>query len=332
MHKWSTKIIALALGAVFMLFPLTGAAAEFELTLAHSGEPNHPWHPAAQKFIKQVEEQTNGRVKFKSLFVLGEFGGEREMAEALQNGTLDMIIIATMGMSAFESQLLLFDFPYLFPSFEKAFEVLDGPVGKLMADKLERKGFHVLAYFDHDFRGLTNSKRPIQTLEDIAGLKLRTPESPVLVAWLKQLGASPTPMPSTELYSALQTGVVDGQDNGIIFSYTHRVTEVQKYYTATNHIYCPSPLFINADLWKSMPKDIREIIEKAAADARDYQRQLSAKYRIDYQDAMRKQGVTVTKLDDKEYARFIESGRSVYGQFKDRIDKELYDAMMQAIQ
>jgi len=306
------------------------AKAEYEIKLAHSAETNHPWHLAMLKFTEQVTKETNGRVKF-NIFTAGEMGGEREMAEALQNGTLDMIIIATMGMSTFEPQVQIFDFPYLFPTFEKAYEVLDGEVGQMVADRLDKKGFHVLSYLENDYRGFSNSKHPINTPEDLKGLKLRVPESPVLVAWMKAVGAAPTPMPFNEVYSALQTGVVDGQDNGILLTYTHKLQEVQKCYSLTNHIYCPSPLFINSDLWKSMPADIQEIMQKAAVEARDYQRNLNKEYRVKYEEELKAAGMEINELTDENLQKFVDSAYSVYPQFTDLIDKDIYDAMMKAV-
>jgi len=333
----NTRNLALVLAAATMVFgackgkaPKQADKPEFEIKLAHSAEANHPWHLAAQKFAQQVEKETNGRVKF-SIFTAGEMGGEREMAEALQNGTLDMIIIATMGMSTFEPQVQIYDFPYLFPTFEKAYEVLDGPAGQMVSDRLEKKGFHVMAYFENDYRGFSNSKRPINTPKDLKGLKLRVPESPVLVAWMKAVGAAPTPMPFNEVYSALQTGVVDGQDNGILLTYTHKLQEVQKYYSLSNHIYCPAPLFINSTLWNKLPSDIQEIMKKAAVEARDYQRQLNKEYRVKYREELKTAGMQINDLSDENLQKFVDSARSVYPQFTNLIDKDIYDAVMAAV-
>lgn len=306
-------------------------ATEYELTLAHSGEVNHPWHAASQRFIKNVEEMSQGRIKFTSLFTAGEMGGEREMAESLQQGTLDMILIATMGMSSFDKNLMILDFPYLFPTYDKAYEVLDGEAGQKIADSLDKKGFHVLAYLENDYRGFSNSKRAIHSPSDLKGLKLRVPESPVLVEWMKTIDADPTIMPFNEVYSALQTGVVDGQDNGVLLSYTHKVYEVQKYYSLTNHIYCPSPLYISSQVFSSMPKDLQDILTKAAIDARDFQRDLNKEYRAKYEKAMQEAGVEINELTPEEMAVFVESARAVWPKFADKVDKDIYDSVMKSV-
>ena len=305
--------------------------AEFSLSLAHSAETNHPWHPASEKFIELVEKNSNGRIDFHSLFSAGEMGGEREMAESLQQGTLDMILIATMGMSSFDKNLMIYDFPYLFPSFEKAYEILDGEVGQKVSDSLEKKGFHVLAYLENDYRGFSNNKKPIHHPSDLAGLKLRVPESPVFVAWMKSINADPTIMPYNEVYSALQTGVVDGQDNGILLSYTHKVFEVQKYYSLTNHIYCPAPLMISTRVWNSMPDDLKDVMTKVAVEVRDYQRKLNQEYRAKYEKAAEAEGVKLNSLSPEELQEFVVSAQKIWPEFQNTVDKDIYDAMMSAV-
>ena len=307
------------------------ADAEFSLSLAHSAETNHPWHPACQKFIELVQERSGGRIEFNSLFTAGEMGGEREMAEAVQQGTLDMILIATMGMSSFDKNLMIYDFPYLFPDYETAYKVLDGKAGQLVSNSLETKGFHVLAYLENDFRGFSNNTKPIHHPQDLQGLKLRVPESPVFVSWMRSVGANPTIMPYNEVYSALQTGVVDGQDNGILLSYTHKVFEVQKYYSLTNHIYCPAPLMISTRIWNELPDDLKKILTDAAVEVRDYQRKLNREYHAEYEKEAAAQGVQINSLSDEELQEFVDSARKIWPEFENSVDKAVYDAVMQEV-
>lgn len=333
-HRFlKTALSALAMSCLAFSAPQAAQAQEpeFTLTFAHSAEVEHPWHKAAQRFIKEVEEKSGGKIKFSSLFSAGEVGSEREMAEGLQQGTLDVILIATMGMSSFDQNLMLFDFPYLFPDFETAYKALDGESGNLMAKSLEKKGFHVLAYLENDYRGFSNSKRPIHHPSDLAGLKLRVPASPVLVEWMKSVKADPTVMPYNEVYSAIQTGVVDGQDNGILLSYTHKIFEVNKYYSLTNHIYCPSPIMISEKIWQKMPADLQKVMTDAAADARDYQRKLNVEYRAKYRAEAEKAGIKINDLSADELKEFVDSARKVWHQFESKIDTEIYKATMKAV-
>ena len=330
--SFKTLMMGLSVSLALCSVSANAADPEFSLSLAHSAETNHPWHPASEKFIELVEKNSNGRIEFNSLFSAGEMGSEREMAEGLQQGTLDMILIATMGMSSFDKNLMIYDFPYLFPSFEKAYQVLDGKVGQMVSDSLEKKGFHVLAYLENDYRGFSNNSKPIHHPSDLAGLKLRVPESPVFVAWMKSINANPTIMPYNEVYSALQTGVVDGQDNGILLSYTHKVFEVQKYYSLTNHIYCPSPLMISTRVWNELPDDLKDVMTKAAVEVRDYQRKLNAEYRAKYEKAAVDEGVQLNALSDTEMQEFVDSAKKVWPEFANVVDKDIYDAMMQAVE
>lgn len=319
------------LPVALLAFLCQGAfAADFKLTLAHGGETNHPWQIAALKFKEIVEKESNGRIAL-TIFTAGEMGGDREMAEALQNGSLDMTIIATMAMSAFEPQVQIFDFPYLFPTEQTAYKVLDGEAGKLVAEYLAKKGFHVLAYWENSYRGFSNSKRKITKPEDLKGLKFRVPETPILMAWLRSIGSAPTPMPFTELYSALQTGVVDGQDNGILLTYTHKVGEVQKYYTLANHIYSPAPLYFNAKKFAKLPKDLQDILAKAAVECRDYQRGINAEYALKYEKALTDMGLEVTTLTPEQLQVFVDSARPLYNEFKGKIDPKIYEAVMAAV-
>ncbi len=332
-HQFAKALLGAA-AVMAMCFGSSSAAAadaEFSLSLAHSAETNHPWHPACQKFIDLVQERSGGRIEFHSLFTAGEMGGEREMAEGLQQGTLDMILVATMGMSSFDPNLMIYDFPYLFPDFETAYRVLDGEAGQMVSDSLEQRGFHVLAYLENDYRGFSNNTKPIHHPSDLKGLKLRVPESPVLVEWMKSIDANPTIMPYNEVYSALQTGVVDGQDNGILLSYTHKVFEVQKFYSLTNHIYCPAPLMISTRVWDQMPDDLKQIMTEAAAEVRDYQRKLNREYHAKYEDEARKAGVEINELTPEELQEFVSSAQAVWPKFADTVDKQIYDAMMQAV-
>ena len=221
--------------------------------------------------------------------------------------------------------------PWVGTWISEIYKALDGEPGSLMAQSLEKKGFHVLAYLENDYRGFSNSKRPIHHPSDLSGLKLRVPASPVLAEWMKSVNCDPTIMPYNEVYSAIQTGVVDGQDNGILLSYTHKIFEVNKYYSLTNHIYCPSPIMISSKVWKSMPEDLQKILTDAAVDTRDYQRKLNVEYREKYENSAKNDGIQINDLSADELKEFVESASKVWPKFADEIDKNIYDSMMKTI-
>jgi len=327
-------LLVMGAAALFCLDGVSAWAAPapkaIELTLGHPTQRDSTWHAAAVKFKELVEKRTDNRVKI-NIFPAGELGNERELAEQLQSRAIDLTLVSTMTMSSFEPSVQIFDFPYLFPTHEKAYAVLDGKVGNLVAEILKKKNFHVLAYMENEYRGISNSKRPVNVPADLKGMKMRVPEAPVLAKWLESLGSAPTPIPSTELYTALQTGIVDGQDNGIILTYSHKVASVQKYYSITNHIYGNLPIFINEQRWQSLPPDIQDIIQKAAYETRDYERKISAEYRAKYLAEMKKMGVIVNDITPENMKLFIQSARVLYPSFKKMVDPAVYDAAMEAI-
>ena len=324
------SLVATAVACACMSMGQLAYAADFDLSLAHSAETNHPWHKASEKFIQLVEERSQGQIKFHSLFSAGEMGSEREMAEAIQQGNLDMILVATMGMSSFDKNLMIYDFPYMFKNFEVAYKALDGKLGDLVSASIEKKGFHVLAYLENDFRGFSNSKRALHHPSDLKGLKLRVPQSPVLVEWMKSEGASPTIMPYNEVYSAIQTGVVDGQDNGILLSYTHKIFEVNDHYTLSNHIYCPAPLIISTAVWNEMSPEQQKIMTDTAKEVRDYQRKLNEEYRVTFEKEAKANGIKINALSDAEMQEFIDSAKQVWPKFEKEIDPAIYQAMIEA--
>jgi len=299
-----------------------GTKDKILIRLAHGAAPNHPWNLAAEKFAETVSEETDGRVEFQ-IFTAGQMGSDREMTEALQNGTLQMAIVSTMAMSAFEPAVQVYDLPYLFPSYEKAYEVLDGPIGEEVAAKLIPKGIRVLAYWENDFRHFSNSKRPIETVEDLQGIKMRVPETPILIAWLESIGAAPTPVPYNELYSSLQTKMVDGQDNGVFLTHSAKYYEVQEYYSLTGHIYSPAPLMINETFYQSLPDDIKQVIDKAAIEMRDYQRQLDREQLDSRLEEMKAAGLKVNEISPENLQGFIDSTEAVYDKFKNQIDQNI---------
>ena len=306
-----------------------GEAASKVITvrLGHGADPVHPWHTAALKFAEIVEQKSNGRVKVQ-VYTAGQLGNDREMTEAVQAGTLEMAVVSTMAMSAFEPSIQLFDLPYLFPDYKTAYRILDGPIGEKVASKLIPKGLRGLAYWENDFRCMSNSVRPITRVADLKGLKMRVPETPILMDWIRRVGADPTPMAFTELYNALQQEVVDGQDNGIHLSFSARYYEVQKYYTLTNHIYAPALMLYSELKWRQLPADLQKIIQDAAIETRDLQRKLNAELRNDRLEQMKKSGLQVTVLSKEALKEFMESAEPTYKQFENVVGKDLLNQVL----
>lgn len=319
----------LAVATAFALITPLAAHAErtLKINLAHGGDPVHPWNLAAKQFANEVKEKSGGKLEVR-IYTAGQMGSDREMLESTQSGALQMSAISTMAMSGFEPSMQLFDLPYLMPSYQMAYQVLDGDIGKKVSETLLKKGVRNLAYWENDYRQLSNNKKPITTASDVAGLKIRVPETPILISWLEALNAIPTPIAYTELYTSLQQGVVDGQDNGIFLMHSAKYYEVQKYYTLTNHIYAPVAFLINDRFYNKLSPEHKKIIEEAAVHARDYQRSINAKLRSERLDEMKKAGLQVTELTPEALEQFRTSAKPVYQKMKDVINQELLEQIL----
>lgn len=309
----------------------TGEEAEsaetINIKLAHGGDPGHPWDDASKQFAEQVEEESDGQIVVQT-YTAGQMGNDQELLESTASGSLEMSVVASMAMSGFEPSLQIFDLPYLFPNVETAYDVLDGEIGEEVASVLIDKGVRSLEYWENGYRNISNSKHPIESVEDLKGLKIRVPQTPALISWLEKVGAIPTQISYTELYTALQQGAVDGQDNGIFLTHSAKYYETQDYYSLTEHIYSPALLLINEEFFQSLSEEHQEIITTAAAEARDYQRQLDAERESELLEQMEEEGLEVKELPAEEIEKFKDSAQSVYEELEEEINDELLQKIL----
>jgi tripartite ATP-independent transporter DctP family solute receptor len=238
-------------------------------------------------------------------------GSDQANVSALQGGTLEM---ASMNSGIFASLVKDFEiyvFPFLFANPKEADAVVDGPFGSAVHAKLQDKGIVGLAYYELGFRQLTNSKRPIHKVEDIAGLKLRVIPNPINVDWVSALGANPTPLPFPELYAALEQGAVDGQENPLATIQGAKLNEVQKYLTLTNHQYNPQSVVMSKKFWDSLSADEKKLVQEAALESAKFQREQSRASAASILDALKKAGMQVTELPPAEVAKLREKMKPV---------------------
>src|SRR5690349_17642504 len=232
------------------------------IKFANQNAKGHPIVMGMEKFAELVEAKSGGKLKV-NVFPGGALGSDQANVSSLQGGTLEM---ASMNSGIFASQVkdfAIYDFPFLFANFKEADAVVDGPFGKALHAKLEEKGLVGLGYYELGFRHITNSKRPITKVEDIAGLKLRVIPNPINVDWVSALGANPTPLPFPELYAALEQKAVDGQENPVATIKGAKLFEVQKYMTLTNHQYNPQSIVVSKKFWDGLAAGDRKILEDA---------------------------------------------------------------------
>ncbi|MET3506543.1 TRAP transporter substrate-binding protein [Halalkalibacter oceani] len=282
------------------------------------------FHQGILKFVEIVDEKTNGSVKF-DIHPGGELGGEREMIEATQLGTLDMVVTSNGPLGNFADKTFAFDFPFLFRDRDHAYKVLDGEIGDEINEQIEETGVYNLAWWETGYRQISNNKQPITKPEDLKGLKIRTMENPIHLSTFEAYGASPTPMAFTELYTGLEQGVVDGQENPFTVIVPNKLQEVQKYLTVSNHFYTPGAVLINQAKFDGLSPELQQIIQDAAIEARDYEREFIQQLDAKLIQVMEESGTEVT--DQFDFDAFFEASQGVYEQYADQYG-ELLDKIL----
>jgi len=311
-----------------VLIALPGAAlaqAPIVLKFSHVVAPDTPKGKAAEKFKELGEKYTNGKVKIE-VYHNSTLYKDKEELEALQLGAVQMLApsnskFGPMGVREFE----VFDLPYILPNKVALRKVTDGPLGKRLLTLLEPKGMVGLAYWDNGFKQMSANK-PLHTPEDYKGLKFRIQSSKVLEAQFRALGAIPQSMAFSEVYMALQTGVVDGQENTWSNIYTQKMHEVQKYITVTNHGYIGYIVVANKKFWEGLPAEIRGQLEKALQDATVYGNDISEKENAEALEAIKKSGkstIFVSTPTETEAMRKVME--PIYAEMAKRIGKATID-------
>jgi tripartite ATP-independent transporter DctP family solute receptor len=303
-----TAIAAIALAAF-------GAATaqdikERTLKFATQNPKGHPLVTGMEKFSEIVTARSGGKIKV-NLFPGGVLGGDAQNVSALQGGTLEMVVMNSGILASQAKEFAVFDFPFMFASPQEADTVVDGPFGKMMLAKLDAKGIHGLAYWELGFRHITNSKRPITKVEDIAGLKLRVIPNAINVDWVSALGANPTPMPFPELYAALEQKAIDGQENPATVIAANKFHEVQKHVALTGHQYNPQTVIVSKKLWDQLSGDEKKLFTDAALEAAQHQRKVSREQAVAALETLKKSGMQVTEFSAAEQAKFRDKVKPV---------------------
>jgi C4-dicarboxylate-binding protein DctP len=303
------------------------AQAPIIIKFSHVVATDTPKGKAAERFKELAEKATKGRVKVE-VYPNSTLYKDKEELEALQLGAVQMLApslakFGPLGVKEFE----VFDLPYIFPGKDVLYRVTEGPIGKELFKKLESKGITGLAYWDNGFKVMSANK-PLKKVEDFKGLKMRIQSSKVLDAQMRQLGANPQVMAFSEVYQALQTGVVDGTENPPSNLYTQKMHEVQKYVTVSNHGYLGYAVIVNKKFWDGLPADIRTELEGAMKDATKYGNAIAQQENDKALDAVRKSGKTeVYVLNDKERAEWRKALLPVQNSMAGRIGPELITAV-----
>ncbi len=277
-------------------------AQEFKtrnIRFGHGMADNHPAGLAAKTFSAEVLKATGGKTKI-SVIANQALGPDPQMLGALQGGVQEFYTGSVLAMLGQVKELGFQDVPFLFESEAEAHAVFDGPVGDYLNNKLSAVGIHVLGWWENGFRHITNSRRPVNTLADLEGLKLRTQPNPLTLDAFKALGANASPLAWSELFVALETKAFDGQENPIVLMNTQRFYEVQKYMTLSGHVYSPLVFAVSKKFWDGLTPEEQAIMTTAAKNATAYQRELTAS-EVDFAlKNMEKNGMQVTRFSDDD--------------------------------
>lgn len=277
-------------------------AQTVKLTLGHGAAPGNPRHEAAVKFAEVLKAKTAGRLEVQ-VAPSAQLGDDAAMVTALRTGALDISANSQGAVANAVPEYGAFGMPFLFTSSASAFKLLDGPLGKELADKSAEKGMVLLGTWDNGIRHMTNSKRPITKVEDLKGLKMRVPPDATLVDIMKSLGAESQQVKFAELYVALQQGVVDGQENPLVNIHASKLYEVQKHLALTSHQFQMTPLLMSKRSWDRLSEADKKAVQEAAAEATALQRRLSQEADDKMLADLKAKGVQVTTPDKAAFEK-----------------------------
>jgi len=304
---------------VFCAYP---AAAQIEVKLGHVGEPGSLFQQSAEEFAKRANAKLAGKAKV-TVFGSSQLGGDKEMLQKLKLGTLDMALPSTV-MSSEVDLFGLFEMPYIVKDRAHMGRIEKAIFWPKLAPVAEKKGLKVLAVWENGYRQITNSKRPVKTPADLKAIKLRVPEGKWRLKMFQAYGANPSPMKFSELFTALQTGVMDGEENPFTQIYSAKLQEVQKYLSLSDHVYTPAYLTVGTTHWNTLPADVRKMLEDTAKETQAFVYETAAREDKALLEKLKQAGMQVNDVDKDA---FVAASKPIYAEFGKEVSgaKELID-------
>ncbi|BFO55783.1 TRAP transporter substrate-binding protein [Acidovorax sacchari] len=285
---------------------------------------------AVRFFAQEVEKATGGKMKVRAIGN-ASLGSDTQMQQALIGGAQEMMVGSTATLVGIVPEMAVWDTPFLFANVKEADTVLDGPVGEKVKARLEPKGMVGLVYWENGFRNLTNSKRPVTKLEDMGDIKLRVMQNNVFLDSFKALGANAVPLPFSELFTALETRAVDGQENPFNTVVSSKFYEVQKYLTVTNHVYSPWIVTVSKKWWDTLSPAEKKVLQDAAVKSRDFERKDTREEAAKALADLKTKGMQVNELPAAEANRMREKLTSVNAGIAKSVGQETWDAVQAAV-
>lgn len=281
------------------------------IKVGHIAPDDHSYTKGLNEFAKAVEEETDGRLTFE-IYGGGQLGGERDVVEQVQLGTLDMTVATAGPVGNFVEKFSVLEMPFLFRDVDHVYKTLDGEIGQELMGMLDEAGFKTLGLWENGFRHLTNNQKPILSPEDTKGMKMRTVENELYVKTYKSIGADPTPIAFSEVYTSLQQGVVDGMDQSYGVVHSTKMFEVQNHLSEVGIYYAAAPLLINQAKFDSLPEDLQQVLVEKGKEFTDIQRQINQDMETTQKEDLKAKGVEIVEKSDIDMEAFKEAVQPVY--------------------
>lgn len=294
------------------------------LQIGHVEAEDRSTHKALLQFKDELEEKSGGRFEV-TIFPNSELGGDEELCEAVAMGTIQMALPSTSVLTAYNEQIGVLDMPYLFNDSQAAFNALDGELGDQINEWIGGNGFINLGFTYNGPRCTTNNIRPIHSADDMKGLKIRVMSSPVFTDMYKTLGATPTPMSFSELFTGLQQNVVDGQENPPTLIYASGFQQVQKYLTLDNHVHNFLAVLTNEAFYDSLSEEDQQVLNECVANMVDNQRSIELEDNETIVGKLEEAGMEINELTDEEYAAFVEAVQPMYQEYQAKWGSEVFE-------
>jgi tripartite ATP-independent transporter DctP family solute receptor len=318
------------LAAAGILALMTGAAqaqfADRTIRVSNGVNADHPVGNGVAKMTACLAQKSGGKLKLQA-FWGGALGGDLQATQALRSGTQEMVITSTSPLVGILPDLGVFDLPFLFANEKEADGILDGAFGKHISDKMPGVGLVNLSYWENGFRNLTNSKKPVEKVEDFSGLKVRVMQNNIFLDTFRTVGANATPMAFQEVFAALETKAIDAQENPFVTIESSKMFEVQRYLSVTRHAYTPFMVLYSKTLFDRLSGDEQKALTACAAEGQAEQRKVSRDLSSKALENLKKQGMIVNEISADQQKRLREAVKPVYDRAATTIGKETVDRM-----
>ncbi len=327
MKQMKNRLVATAAAALALLAPLAASAqqADFKertIRVSHVVPKDHPFQVGIDKFAEILASKTGGKFKMRG-FPDGQLGAELQSISSAQGGVLEMTLVSTAAAASVVKEFGVFDLPFLFTDYKEVDLVLDGPIGRHLLERLPEKNLVGLCYFENGFRHVTNSKRPITKAEDLKGLKIRTIQNPVFIDIFNTLGANATPMPFTEVFSALESKAIDGQETPYSNIHGNKFFEVTKYISNTGHIYGGAVILAGRKFWDQLSPAEQKLMQESCNTARDFERNFQRTEDPKLLAQIKAKGGVYTEIAPAERARMRTLLKPVYDKYARNLGEDV---------